>query len=51
MIVASLDTAALAGHLAARARVIVAARHAARRDDPRRWRRAGWLWPLFAREP
>ena len=51
MIAASIDTAALAGHLAARARLIAAARLAARRNDPRRWRRAGWLWPLFAREP
>lgn len=22
----------------------------ARRDDPRRWRRAGLLWPLFAKD-
>lgn len=54
MIAASIDGAALAAHLAAhlaaRARLIAAARRAARRDAPHRWRRARWLWPLFAGE-
>lgn len=50
MIEASIDTAALAERLTARAKAIATARLSARRDDPRRWRRAGWLWPLFAKE-
>lgn len=45
----------LAAHLAERARVLAAAhlrsRAMAARADERRWRRAGLLWPLFARGP
>lgn len=43
---------ALAARLFARARRLAAARGEsralARRNDPRRWRKAGLLWPLFA---
>jgi hypothetical protein len=42
--------ARLSESLAAKARVIAETRLSAHRNDPRRWRRAGWLWPLFARE-
>ncbi len=45
---------ALAARLMDAARRIGEARAAelafARRDDPRRWRRAGLLWPLFAKD-
>lgn len=40
----------LAERLLARARALAAERALARRDDPRRWRRAGLLWPLFGKD-
>lgn len=48
MIAASADFAALAARLTAKARALAEAR-TARRDDPRRWRKARLLWPLFAK--
>ena len=43
------DFTALAAKLQARARALASARAAAARAEPaHRWRRAGWLWPLFA---
>lgn len=50
MIEASVDGGALTERLTARAKAIATARLSARRDDPRRWRRARWLWPLFAKD-
>ena len=41
---------AFVARLEAKARAIAEAKLSARRDDPRRWRRAGWVWPLFAKE-
>ncbi|MCW1429155.1 hypothetical protein [Novosphingobium sp. JCM 18896] len=40
----------LAARLLAKARALAAQRELARRDDPRRWRRAGLLWPLFGKD-
>ncbi|MBV1918971.1 MAG: hypothetical protein KUG65_13045 [Sphingomonadaceae bacterium] len=39
----------LAHKAAAIASARIASRQLARRDDPRRWRRPGLLWPLFAK--
>jgi hypothetical protein len=45
----------LAAGLAAKAAALARARGEtalrARRADPARWRRAGLLWPLFAKDP
>jgi len=53
MIEAHAPFAALAARLAARAGTLAAAHRAARllaaRGDERRWRRAGLVWPLFAK--
>jgi hypothetical protein len=51
---AKVDARDLVVRLAAKAARIAEA-HAeaalrARRDDPARWRRAGLLWPLFAKD-
>jgi hypothetical protein len=44
------DFAALTARLQARARALAQARLAAARAQPaQRWRRAGWLWPLFGK--
>ena len=40
----------LAARLTARARALAEARLLARRADPRRWRRARLLWPLFGKD-
>lgn len=53
MITASADLDRLMATLAARARSLAEARIAAgrmaERGDPRRWRAASLLWPLFAK--
>ncbi|MCJ2189138.1 hypothetical protein [Novosphingobium beihaiensis] len=53
LIEAETDFDSLATRLARRARALasahIAARTLARRDDARRWRRAGLIWPLFAK--
>ena len=53
MIEADAPFEALAKRLAARAATLAAAHAAARllrtRGDERRWRRAGLVWPLFAK--
>lgn len=50
-----LAIAALFGALTRKARVLAQAHGEnalrARRRDPRRWRRAALVWPLFNREP
>jgi len=50
MIETSTQTAALTERLVRKARAIAEARLSARRAGTRRWRHAGWLWPLFAKE-
>jgi hypothetical protein len=50
MIEARTEAAGFTEGLVRRALAIAEARLAARRDDPARWRRAGWLWPLFAKD-
>jgi hypothetical protein len=44
-------TAGLAAKAAALARARGETALRARRADPARWRRAGLLWPLFAKDP
>jgi len=36
--------------LTAKARLLAETHLSTRRNDPARWRRASWLWPLFTRE-
>jgi len=43
------DERAWVDRLTAKALAIAEAR-ATRRNHPTRWRRPGWLWPLFAKE-
>lgn len=50
MIAASVPSAALAARLTAKARLLAGTHLSTRHDDPRRWRRAGWLWPLIAKD-
>lgn len=50
MIAARAGIAGLAARLADKARRIAEARTEARRAGAGRWRRARWLWPLFAGE-
>lgn len=40
----------LAARVLAKARALAEQRRLARREDPRRWRRAGLLWPLFGKD-
>ncbi|MEJ2409981.1 MAG: hypothetical protein P8Y48_11745 [Novosphingobium sp.] len=53
LIEAETDFGSLAARLVRRARALATAHIEARtlsgRDDPRRWRRAGLIWPLFAK--
>ncbi|MBT2135111.1 hypothetical protein KK137_12300 [Croceibacterium sp. LX-88] len=52
MIEAATKGAELATRLTAKAELLGKARAEMRkrRDDPRRWRRSGLLWPLFGKE-
>jgi hypothetical protein len=50
LIEASTQAAGFPERLARKAQAIAEARLSVRRGDPRRWRNAGWLWPLFAKE-